>query len=223
MEELRINYPKKLAYRSNKQSNGTPKYASDSNKEIMNYECTEGCNTCPSIGSFNRMTYDNCAYTEDLHQSTSPLLYQMSRYKFENCSACTFDGTYFAPFDLVDYESELKNISRPSSLCSNMKYSSTCKKSPLCTSTFDPSNPVVYAPNVCPVVCNNIRKVKSPGYKVEGNVTCPFKGGDSLRRKKSEQNRFRSESSSPLARKHLAEENVLLRQVEQELDLFKYV
>ncbi|AYV75764.1 MAG: hypothetical protein Terrestrivirus3_33 [Terrestrivirus sp.] len=218
MEEVKVRNPGKQEYRSVKKPQGTPRYPSARSGPLMNYECTNKCNTCPSIGSFNRLTYDNCAYTEDLHQSTSPLLYQMSRYKFENCSACTYDGTYYAPFDLVDYESELKNITRPGSLCSNMKYSPTCKKSELCTSTFDPSVPIVYAPDVCPVVCNNIRKVKSPGYRLENSVKCPSPNirNSALRMKKSERPQ-RKQGEMTLAQKHMEEENALLRQVEEEL------
>jgi hypothetical protein len=136
-----------------------------------NYECNN-CKSCPSIGSFNRMTYDNCAYALDLKQSTSPLLYQMSRYKFENCSACTLDGNYYAPFDLVDFESELKNITRPGSLCNSTKYSPYCKKSDRCVSTFDPSVPPVAVKDVCPVVCNNIKKMTNPGFSTKQKAYC---------------------------------------------------
>jgi len=137
----------------------------------MNYECKK-CATCPSIGSFNRLRYDNCAYSQDLNQSTSPLNYQMSRYKFENCSACSYDGKYFAPFDLVDYESELKNITRPNSLCDSIKYSPTCEKSEMCISTFEQDNPVVMVRDVCPVVCNNIKKPTYPGYTLRQRDYC---------------------------------------------------
>jgi hypothetical protein len=150
----------------------------------MNYECNE-CGSCPSIGSFNKLSYDKCAYALDLKQSTTPLNYQMSRYKFENCTACTMDGQYYAPFDLVDYESELKNITRPESLCNNMKYSPTCEKSDMCVSTFEKSNPVVLVRNVCPVVCNNIKKTSYPGYSLRENDYCDRQKND-LRVKKSQ-------------------------------------
>ena len=139
------------------------------------------CDSCPSIGSFNRLTYDNCAYSLDLNQSTSPLIYQMSRFKYENCSACTLDGNYYAPFDLVDYESELKNITRPASLCNSTKYSPTCKRSKRCISTFDKSVPSVAVKDVCPVVCTNMKPQTSPGYTLKQQPWC-----GSLRQKKSE-------------------------------------
>lgn len=137
----------------------------------QNYDCNK-CASSSSIGSFNNLTYDNCEYAQDLHQSTSPLMYQMSRYKYENCSACTFDGNYYAPFDLVDYESELLNITRPASLCSSQKYSPTCKRSDRCVSTFDRSVPAVAIKDVCPVVCNNIKKMKTPGYTLNQQGVC---------------------------------------------------
>lgn len=149
----------------------------------MNYECDDKCSTCPSIGSFNRKRYDHCSYKKKLNESTSPLQYNMSRYKFENCSACTFDGKYYAPFDLVDYESELRNITRPDSHCDELRYNPSCKKSALCTSTFDSSNPVVFHKDICPVVCNNIKKMKTPGYVLDERQYC---GRNGLRQKKSE-------------------------------------
>jgi len=146
----------------------------------MNYECTK-CASCPSIGSFNRKSYDNCAYALDLNQSVSPLNYVMSRFQYENCSACTFDGKYYAPFDLVDQESELLNITRPDSKCNSMKYSPTCAKSDMCTSTFDKSNPSVAIRNICPVVCNNIQKMKTPGYTLNQSKYCGNKQQASVR------------------------------------------
>lgn len=166
----------------------------------MNYECKK-CQSCPSIGSFNRLRYDNCAYALDLNQSTSPLNYQMSRYKFENCDACTDKGQYYAPFDLVDLESEIKNITRPGSLCNDIKYSPTCEKSEMCTSTFDQSNPVVLVRNVCPVVCNNIKKPTYPGYTLKQRGQC----GRLLRNKKS----------------YNDEEEKILRQAERELEMMR--
>lgn len=157
------------------ETNNTPYTINQMNQKKgiagMNYQCSK-CAACPSIGSFNRTTYDNCAYALDLHQSTSPLNYFMSRYQYENCSACTFDGKYYAPFDLVDQESELLNITRPVSKCNQLKYSPTCVKSSMCTSTFDKSNPAVAVRDVCPVVCNNIQKMKTPGYTLNQRNYC---------------------------------------------------
>ena len=134
--------------------------------------CRESCPTCPSIGTFNRLNYDNCAYDKKLSESTSPLTYQMARYKFENCARCTYNGKQYAPFDLVEEESELRGMSRLASRCPTKKYNPTCQKSETCLSTHDKSIPVVYPPNLCPVVCNNIKKMNNPGYTVPKRDFC---------------------------------------------------
>lgn len=92
-----------------------------------------------------------------MSESTSPFQYQMYDGKFENCKRCVYDH-YTRPFDgnIVDLESELRNQNRRASKCPSMKYNPQCKKSPECTSTFDESNPVVLAPEVCPIVHNNL-------------------------------------------------------------------
>jgi len=117
-------------------------------------------------GSFNHLKYDKCAYEEDLAQSLSPFGYRTYNGQFENCKKCVYNkDSFYRPFDLpiVDTESELKGISRRSTRCSVNKYSPTCQKSATCTSTFDNSVPVVYAQEICPIVNNNIPRVKGTG------------------------------------------------------------
>lgn len=135
-------------------------------------ECRETCSTCQSIGTFNRLNYDNCAYDKRLQESISPLAYQMERYKFENCGRCTYDGKQYAPFDLVEEESELKGLVRPATRCPSKLYNPTCKKSETCWNTYDKNMPVIYPPNLCPVVCNNIKKMKNPGYLLKKQEYC---------------------------------------------------
>jgi hypothetical protein len=135
-------------------------------------DCKKTCATCPSIGTFNRLSYDNCEYRKTLQQSTSPLMYKMSRYQFENCDICTYDGRVYAPFDLVDQESELIGLTRPNSKCDELKYDPRCPDSSLCTSTFSKSVPIVYAWDVCPVVCNNLKKFRTPGYELHERAYC---------------------------------------------------
>lgn len=119
-------------------------------------------------GSSNRLIYDNCAYQLKVYQSTTPLSYQLYDGKYENDGKCTYNNKAWRPYDLVDQESELKGITRPNSKCNQFQYKPTCKKSSMCTSTFDDSNPVVLAPEVCPIVHNNIRKMTHPGYTLNG-------------------------------------------------------
>ena len=126
--------------------------------------CRRNCSTCQNIGSFNKLGYDNCAYEKRLEESTSPLMYQMARHKFEHCDRCTFDGVQRAPFDLVREESELRGLTRPSTRCPSKLYNPNCKKSDTCWSTFAEDVPAVAPANLCPVVCNNIKRQTSPGY-----------------------------------------------------------
>lgn len=116
-----------------------------------------------NLGSSNRPIYDNCAYAKNLYESTSPLAYNLYFGKFENCNKCLYDK-FWTRYQLVDIETELRNQTRPLSQCDQFKYSPNCQRSGLCLSTFDPSVPVVYAPEVCPIVYNNIPKVTHPGY-----------------------------------------------------------
>lgn len=126
-----------------------------------------------NIGSFNKSRYDDCAYQKDLYESTSPLAYMLYFGAQENCNKCIYDKFYvkYQP-EIVDTESELLNLTRPLSKCDQFKYSPTCKRSGLCTSTFDRSNPVVLAPEVCPIVYNNIPRMTSPGYHLPNPNIC---------------------------------------------------
>ena len=38
--------------------------------------------------SSNRLSYDSCAYSKKLQQSTDPLEYNLFRGKFESCTQC---------------------------------------------------------------------------------------------------------------------------------------
>lgn len=129
-----------------------------------------------SIGESNRLIYDNCAYKKEIFESTSPLLYQMYEGKHENCNKCV-SNKFWRPYDLVDIESELKNITRPNTKCVELKYNPTCEKSNSCTSTFDKDVPVVFAPELCPIVSNNIQKWDSPGYNLVFDELCPVHSG----------------------------------------------
>ena len=60
------------------------------------------------VGSSNKLIYDDCEYKKRLYESTSPLSYQLYEGAHESCTKC-MDELFVRPFDLVDYESELKN------------------------------------------------------------------------------------------------------------------
>ena len=79
-----------------------------------------------NTGSSNRLIYDKCAYDKDLSESVAPLNYRMYSGAHENCNKCKHDKIY-RPFDLVDQESELKNITRANTRCPEFKYNPNCK------------------------------------------------------------------------------------------------
>lgn len=126
-----------------------------------------------SSGAFNRQKYDTCNYQKVITESTAPLAYQLYFGAHENCNKCLYDNFYvrYQP-EIVDVESELLNITRPLSECDQFKYSPTCKRSGLCLSTFDKTVPVVLAPEVCPIVYNNIAKWTNNGVRVPSMNIC---------------------------------------------------
>ena len=118
-------------------------------------------------GSFNRLSYDKCAYEKEIQQSTSPLNYRMYQGAFENDTKCVYNkDSFYHPYDIaiIDGDSELKGLGRQTSNCPQKKYNPNCDKSAECTSTFDESNPIVLMSEVCPIIKNNIQRVQGPGY-----------------------------------------------------------
>lgn len=130
-----------------------------------------------SPGGFTKTLYDKCAYQRDLSESVSPLQYQLLFAKYENCNKCVYDDNSFWTKNngkIIDTESELKNITRRYSKCPQYKYNPGCKKSCHCTSTFERSNPVVLAPENCPIVFNNIPRLQDKGYRLNDVMpSCP--------------------------------------------------
>lgn len=126
--------------------------------------------------SFSRSIYDRCEYQKRIYESVEPLGYMMYPGRFENCSKCTYnEKSFWRPFDteIVDVESDLKNITRRASRCPQNKYLPNCKKSCRCISTFDPSNPVVLPQEVCPIIHNNLPRIMGPGYELQTEPFCP--------------------------------------------------
>jgi hypothetical protein len=85
--------------------------------------------------SFNRLSYDNCAYKKTVEESTGTLSYVINPIKYENCSKCRVEfgvvgGTNVShdKSKLVDIENELMNITRKNSKCPSKKYAPTCSK-----------------------------------------------------------------------------------------------
>ena len=124
-------------------------------------------------GSSNRLIYDACAYDLKISDSTSPFTYRTYAGAYENCDKCKFDK-FWRPFDaeMVDVESDLKNINRPATKCPTLKYNNKCSKSKTCISTFDKSAPVIFAPDVCPIVYNNIPRQTNNGMRPPMQLSC---------------------------------------------------
>ena len=122
-------------------------------------------------GSSNRLLYDTCSYQKYLYESTAPLNYNLFFGKHESCNKCR-SGRFWTKPMLVDIESELRNQTRPLSHCDRFKYNPRCRRSGLCVSTFDRSIPVVPAPEVCPIIYNNIKKQTHPGYVLPNPNPC---------------------------------------------------
>jgi len=105
-------------------------------------------------GNFTNQLYDNCEFQRRIMESTGPLGYQLDRTKYVNCSRCQVYQKQYVP--LVDVESELKNITRSQSKCSNFKYTPDVKFVPgqknVGLSTFDKLVPISLPPEVCPDV-----------------------------------------------------------------------
>lgn len=126
-----------------------------------------------NIGSSNKKIYDSCEYNKKLRDSTSPLEYQMYFGKYENCKKCKNDK-FYVKYDLVDIESELRNQTRPLSNCDHLKYNPNCIKSKMCISTFDRSVPKILAPDVCPIIHNNIPKTTNNGINIVQENVCKY-------------------------------------------------
>lgn len=82
--------------------------------------------------SSNRLSYDTCAYKQNLQQSTEPLDYMLYTGKYQNCAKCRIEfgtvggnGVSIYTGNLVDLESNLRGQTRPATLCSKCKFHPT--------------------------------------------------------------------------------------------------
>ena len=84
--------------------------------------------------SSNRLSYDACAYANQLKESTSPLDYALYTGKYENCAKCRIEfgvvggnGVSLFSGNLVDLESDLRGQNRLLSKCQSTMYTPQCK------------------------------------------------------------------------------------------------
>lgn len=123
--------------------------------------------------SFNRLSYDTCAYSKTLQQSTDPLEYNLFRGKYESCNSCPLSS---APVDLefgvrADVESDLKGQTRIGSKCPSQRYPTNATPS----AAFIPAIACQSIYNLTPT---NLRKPETSGLKdlsSYGQNMCPIK------------------------------------------------
>lgn len=79
--------------------------------------------------SFNRLSYDTCAYKQDLSESVSQISYVLDPIKYEHCQKCRHEvglvgGTNvgIVKGNMVDLENELLGINRPNTQCPAYKF-----------------------------------------------------------------------------------------------------
>lgn len=79
--------------------------------------------------SFNKLSYDDCAYKANLSKNVSVLSYNLDETKWFHCNKCRPEvglvgGTAVSHVNgnLVDLESNLFGIDREASKCSGMKF-----------------------------------------------------------------------------------------------------
>jgi hypothetical protein len=90
--------------------------------------------------SFNRLRYDNCAYSQELNESVGTLSYVLDPSKYENCNKCRMElgiigGTNVSHIkgNLVDLETDLRGTTRMASKCPTKKYQNPCPKGEMTT------------------------------------------------------------------------------------------
>lgn len=121
----------------------------------------------------SKLIYDPCSYEQDLKRSTDPLMYQLYGGKYYNCNYCHPDQMRVIPdpHELVDIESELRNLTRINSRCTSQKYPN-CDGG-ACIGTYDQRLPNYISPWACDrLVPSNIMMPTHPGFNVPNTDVC---------------------------------------------------
>lgn len=95
--------------------------------------------------SFNRTTYDSCAYTKELTENVSILSYMLSPYRYEHQDKCRHQvglvgGTAVSHVqgNMVDLESELRGQTRYLTKCTTNKASPLDGVNSICNDKTQP-------------------------------------------------------------------------------------
>lgn len=85
--------------------------------------------------SYNRLSYDQCAYKTEMNQSVGPLEYLLNPMKYENCQKCRHEFGLVGGSDvsqikgnLVDLENDLRGATRATTNCPSKKFQPSNKK-----------------------------------------------------------------------------------------------
>jgi hypothetical protein len=121
--------------------------------------------------SFNRLTYDSCAYSKTLQESTDPLEYNLFKGKFESCITCPVgDFTNNLEFGTrVEVESDLKGQLRLGSKCPSEKFPTNAGHAAAFT-------PAITCQSIYNLTPNNLVKPTTNGLKdlsVYAQDMCP--------------------------------------------------
>ena len=90
--------------------------------------------------SFNRLSYDTCAYKHSLAESVGTLSWVLDSSRFENCNKCRVEfgvvgGTNVSHVNgnLVDLETDLRGQTRRTTKCPTLKYQNPCPSGEMTT------------------------------------------------------------------------------------------
>jgi hypothetical protein len=121
--------------------------------------------------SFNRLSYDSCAYSKTLQESTDPLEYNLFKGKFESCINCPIsNSTNILEFGIkTDVESDLKGQVRMGSRCPSEKF-------PRNAAPAASFSPAITCQSIYKLTPNNLVKPTTNGLKdlnMYGQNMCP--------------------------------------------------
>lgn len=155
-----------------------------------------------AAGYSSQLLYDDCDYNQDLIANRNYAQYRLYQGAFENVGKCKFDNFYhpYDLVDVEsELKNQTRPASRCANLkYRGVKQTGKCEtvKRPYqidyahkhvgeglviphtnCSidgtlGTFEKSVPVVYPPEICPIVHNNIPKRNCPGYVIPEYITC---------------------------------------------------
>lgn len=135
-------------------------------------------------GRFTRQMYDDCAFNQEVRQSTDPLELILDVTKFVHCkNICQPTGKYPPnSAQLVDVESSLWGLDKLASKCDSAKHP-FCGPSG-CLLTNDPRVPPHITPYACErghtgenaVILTNMKMPSGPGYKIPNPNVCNKQG-----------------------------------------------